>query len=120
MVRLQATSFLLALAAPSGAALPLPDGPHFRFGCSVAGLGDVDGDGTPDFLVADPDGPGPGRVWLISGKTSRTIYTCTGHAPGDEFGWDLRAVGDVDGDGIADWVAGADGIWRFERGGESY
>lgn len=111
---------LLALVgrrAPTAAPI---DEPHCRFGCSVAGLGDVDGDGTPDFLIADPEGPGPGRVWLVSGKTSQTIYTCTGHAAGDDFGWGLRAVGDVDGDGIADWIAGADGPWRFKDGGESY
>jgi hypothetical protein len=42
-----------------------------RFGFAATGLGDVDGDGTPDFLITSPGsdaaGVNAGRAWVISG-----------------------------------------------------
>lgn len=83
----------------------------FRGGTRVA-AGDVNGDGTPDLVVAAGQGGGP-RVALFDG-TSLTVATTPTRLVGDFFVYEhtLRngatvAVGDVNGDGMADLVAGA-------------
>jgi len=117
-------SFVAVLMASIHARTAQDSGPepavHSLFGTSVAGLGDIDADGVPDFLIADPDESGPGRVWAISGKTNRVLYARDGVESGDYFGWRLRAVGDVNGDGIADWIAGCDGPWALDEDRPSF
>src|SRR5258705_856065 len=120
MVQLVAAALVLASVAQASRVFCPESELGTLVGYSVAGLGDVDADGAPDFLIADPGGPGPGRVWLVSGKTNRVIYERDGDEPYDYFGWELRAVGDVDGDGIPDWIAGADHIWNFKVCGGSF
>ena len=71
----------------------------------VADLGDVDGDGTPDYGVTttvDSNLPAPhGRVTIYSG-TGGIINTVLG-TNGRKLGNALSALGDVDGDGFADF-----------------
>jgi hypothetical protein len=84
------------------------------FGRVVAGVGDVDRDGVPDVLVADP-GSGDecrGAVWLLSGKDGTVLRSAFSEALGDGFGSDVRGAGDVDKDGVPDWIVGA----RDKRG----
>src|SRR5204862_1840078 len=52
-----------------------------------------------------------GAVWAVSGKDGRVLHAVFGEAPGDGFGVDLRAAGDVDADGCADWIVGAGSIY---------
>lgn len=76
-----------------------------RFGTSVAGTGDVNGDGTPDFLVGEPDwNQGQGRALLISGR-GPILASLPGQSAPDELGGTVEAVGDLDGDGIGDYLA---------------
>jgi len=107
-------SFALSLAQTSSSSTRTiartPDRPekHGSFGLLVAAAGDIDHDGTPDLLVADPGLEGErGAVWAISGKDGRVLHAVFGEAAGDGFGVDLRAAGDVDADGCADWIVGA-------------
>jgi hypothetical protein len=77
-----------------------------RFGFSVSGDGDVNGDGLADILVGTT---GVGRAYLFLGKSnfasSAPAVTFTGAATG--FGFRVAQVGDLDNDGRPD-VAIAD------------
>lgn len=98
-------------------------------GYSVAGIGDVNGDGTPDLAIGaygyDPmiDGAaasGAGATYVVHGQSTSTAtialgslspeagYRIDGLAAGDRFGRAVAEVGDVDGDGRSDFAVGAD------------
>lgn len=105
-------------------------GPGWRFGTSIAALGDVDGDSIPDLAVGAPrDGsssyPDGGSVTVISlrtGTTLRYVFGTLNHRLGSA----LAPLGDLDHDGVAEYaatalVAGAGGtgyarIWSGRTG----
>ena len=81
------------------------------FGISAAGVGDVDGDGYDDFAVSAPgkddNGSSSGEVRVFSGHSGVELYDWDGDAGGDQFGWWVAGVGDVDADGVPDIACGA-------------
>jgi hypothetical protein len=107
--------------------------PEEFFGCSVAALGDLDGDGVEDLGVGarfDSDGGfGRGAVWVLFLNADGTVASETklsatvGGLEGDltpfgNFGWSLAALGDLDGDGVRDLAVGAiDGEPDLDRQG---
>ncbi len=81
------------------------------FGWSVAGAGDVNNDGYDDFVIGaygnDDIAPAAGRMYVYSGLNGSLIFTKTGEATSDFFGFSVSGAGDVDNDGYDDVIVGA-------------
>ncbi len=100
-----------------------PSGPNWvreggeanaAFGFSVAGVGDVNGDGFSDVAVGAPYYDNPetdeGMVCLYYGQVDGPSLTAgwlgQGNQEGGHFGWSVAHAGDVNGDGYADFLVG--------------
>lgn len=93
-----------------------------RLGYAVAGAGDVNGDGLPDFLIGAPGWPNPadqavGAAFLFAGTDNWTtvtpLWTAVSDQPNAQFGAAVSSAGDMNGDGYADVVVGA---YRYSQG----
>jgi len=91
-----------------------------RFGATLAGVGDFDGDGRGDLLVGAPQhdaaGLNAGRASLFGASGPAALLDLDGDAAGDSFGSALAAIGDFDGDSIGDFAVGA---WANDEAGGS-
>lgn len=95
-----------------------------RFGSSVAGSGDLNGDGFDDFVVgasyANAHGGGSGAAYVIFGRSAvpsatksittlngTTGFKIAGEFAGDNLGEAVGTAGDMNRDGLADLIIGA-------------
>jgi hypothetical protein len=76
-------------------------------GEGVVVVGDVNGDGTPDFAVGAPlDGTARGMVEVRDGASPHLVlWHRDGALAGAELGEALASVGDLDGDGLSEIAA---------------
>ncbi|MEQ9562838.1 MAG: hypothetical protein RLN69_09975 [Woeseiaceae bacterium] len=90
------------------------EAPGDAFGYVADSLGDIDGDSVEDFIVGaafnDAGGNDAGRAYVYSGAGAALLFTVSGQAAGENFGWSVAAAGDVDGDGTGDFVVGAPSV----------
>jgi MYXO-CTERM domain-containing protein len=100
--------------APSTVILGDVDNGDLDLGATLVGPGDVNGDGFADILAAspraEPDGPQTGAARLFRGSAGGLQpwqWSVGGDAEYGRYGEGLGAVGDLDGDGFADFAIGA-------------
>ena len=95
--------------------------PFSGFASSLALAGDVDGDGTEDYLVGAynhrwNNNDRQGRAFVFSGAKGNLLFTIDNPSPQIEaaFGFSVASAGDVNKDGIPDFLIGA--LGQEERG----
>lgn len=102
-----------AFGAPLRYTVPAAAG-NSLLGSSIVALGDLDGDGVPDFAVGDPGYTAAGfsasgQVLILSGTDGSVLHTLLGTpAANQAFGRALAAL-DANGDGVTDLAVGATG-----------
>ncbi len=112
-------SLLYSHNGPSGI------GQYPHLGRAVAGAGDLDGDGYDEIIYGAPqwstgpllEDPHPGKMYVYSWKRAEIMYEYAGgiggmpydEGDGSLYGAAVAGIGDVDGDGYADFAVGAPG-----------
>jgi len=91
-----------------------PPSPGSSFGISVAGLGDLDGDGFSEVVVGafldNTNGFSRGRAYVFAGIDGSIMHTFEGAADFDWLGYSVACAGLVDGDAVPDIAVGAYGV----------
>ena len=111
----------LALAVPSSAASAGFKEPvkvlwqhtgaeGYYFGWAASPLADVNRDGVTDAIIGEPGNGAPGgdagTTWIYSGRTGAALHRFDGEE-GDQSGFAIADVGDLNRDGVHDVLSGA-------------
>ncbi len=93
---------------------------------NCAPMGDIDGDGVPDYIVGIPRSYtffGRGQIFTVSGASGRGIHHLISKESGSDYGQAVASPGDFTGDGVPDFVVGeprVSGIGNFNQDGTVY
>ena len=87
-----------------------------NLGYSVADAGDVNNDGVHD-IIAGATALSGGRAYVYSGADGNLLFTLNAESTGDNFGYAVSSAGDVNGDGHADVLVGAQTNRAVQPGG---
>jgi hypothetical protein len=110
---------LSAIGTSAGGFIIKAEDPYDTSGNSVAGAGDVNGDGLADLLVGAAYGDAPagadaGRSYVVFGKSGDATvqlsavaagaggFVINGESAADNAGFTVASAGDVNADGLAD------------------
>lgn len=110
------TGAFLVYSGATGAELLRVDGHQgaSSFGSSVAHVGDVNADGTPDYIVGAYGSDvgfttNVGEAYLVSGATGNTLYQYTGTVQNHRLGYAVAGGSDLNNDGIGDFLISCSG-----------
>ena len=99
------------LSGSDGSVLHSFDGDSGQLGHSVSCAGDVNGDGKADLIVGSPNASNnarnSGSARVLSGSDGSVLYNFSGGLR-SKFGTSVGGAGDVNGDGLDDFIVGAD------------
>ena len=91
-------------------------------GAAVSNIGDINGDGITDLLIGAPGTPGyhKGKSYVVFGSNQGWSnpfslsslngvngFIIKGGSPGDNSGNSVSGIGDINGDGLNDFIIGA-------------
>ncbi|MDX1686619.1 MAG: integrin alpha [Candidatus Promineifilaceae bacterium] len=92
------------------------------YGWVGANVGDLNGDGPNEYIITAPFYQAfdtqEGRAYVYSGRTGLPIAVHTGN-PGERLGFSAAAAGDVNGDGVLDYVLGAPSLFDPDAHGRA-
>ena len=85
--------------------------PFDRVGQSISAAGDINNDGFDDFIVGASNEVGPvsggsGVVRVYSGASGEELLALEGTSVQGSFGFSVTGLGDINGDGVNDLIAG--------------
>ena len=75
-----------------------------RVAASACNMGDTNGDGREDFLLGCTEPTGRGMLTLTSGLDCSDLHITYGLQPGDHMSDHATRLGDIDGDGVDDYM----------------
>ena len=84
------------------------EGPGDGFGVGSADVGDTNGDGHADLLLGAwqhrSAAQSGGRLHVYSGRDGSLLRRITGKVPGETLGFDAAGIGDVNDDGVPEYL----------------
>jgi hypothetical protein len=93
--------------------------PGDGYGFVASEIGDLDGDGAPEYIITAPfngeGGPAAGKAYVYDGATGGLIHTVVG-APLETLGWGVSKAGDINKDRVPDYAIGAPSLFAGPTG----
>lgn len=82
---------------------------------TLGSIGDLNGDGVPDFIIGAPFSD-DGAATVVINYGTPTVIDISGFSAGDLGGYSVDGIGDFNGDGLSDIVIGGAGSFHLFLG----